>query len=71
MVLTRVCADTEPSIMKCSTEDGCSMYPYYGPALVNWRELAICVAFGAIAAVMTTVLSRPEGIARLRRNEAT
>jgi len=31
---------------------------------VNWRELAICVAFVAIAAVMTTVLSRPEAIAQ-------
>jgi hypothetical protein len=69
MVLTRVCADTLPSVMKCSTEDGCSLYPYYGPALVNWRELAICVAFVAIAAVMTTLLSRPEAIARLWRGD--
>ena len=65
MVLTRVCADTLPSITKCSTQDGCSLYPYYGPALVNWRELAICVAFVAVGAVMTALLSRPEPIARL------
>jgi hypothetical protein len=46
-------------------------FPYYGPALVNWRELAICVAFVAIAAVITKVLSRREALAQLRRNEAT
>jgi hypothetical protein len=57
--------------MTCSNQDGCYAVPYYGPALVNWRELVICVAFVAIAAVMTTLLSRPEGIAQLRRNEAT
>ena len=70
-VYIRICADTLPSIMTCSNQDGCYAVPYYGPALVNWRELAICVAFVAIAAVMTTLLSRPEGIAQLRRNEAT
>jgi hypothetical protein len=71
MVLTRVCADTLPSTTTCSTEDGCYSVPYYGPALVDWSELAICVAFVAIAAVMTTTLSRTEGIARLWRSEAT
>jgi hypothetical protein len=55
--LTRACADTLPSTTPCSTEDGCYSVPYYGPALVNLPELAICVAFVAIAAVMTTVLS--------------
>jgi hypothetical protein len=36
-----------------------------GKAHVNWRELAICVAFVAVGAVMTALLSRPEAIARL------
>ena len=71
MPYIRVCADTLPTITTCSTEDGCSSVLYYGPALVNWRELAICGAFVAVAAVMTTLLSRPEAIARLRRSEAT
>jgi hypothetical protein len=71
MVYIRVCADTLPSTTTCSAGEGCYAVPYYGPALVNWQELAICVAFVAIAAVMTTLLSRPEGIAQLRRNEAT
>jgi hypothetical protein len=71
LIYIRVCADTLPSTTTCNTEDGCYAVPYYGPALVNWQELAICVAFVAIAAVMTTLLSRPQVIARLRQNEAT
>jgi hypothetical protein len=67
MPYIRVCADTLPSITKCSNDDGCSSVLYYGPALVNWRELAICVAFVAIAAVLTTLLARPEAIVRLWR----
>ena len=70
VVYIRVCADTLPSTTTCSAGDGCYAVPYYGPALVNWRELAISVAFVAIAAVMTTLLSRPEAIARLRQGEA-
>ena len=65
MVLTRVCADTLPSVTRCSAEiGGCAQYPYYGPALVNWSELAICVAFVATIAVMTTVLRRSQTIAQ-------
>jgi hypothetical protein len=71
LVYIRVCADTLPSTTTCNTVDGCYAVPYYGPALVNWQELAICVAFVAIATVMTTLLSRPEAIAQLRPNEAT
>jgi hypothetical protein len=59
MLSVRICADTLPSTTTCNTQDGCYEVPYYGPALVNWRELAICVAFVAIAAVMTAVLFRP------------
>lgn len=72
MALSRVCEVTLPTVTRCSTEiGGCSEYPYHGPALVNWRELAICFAFVATAAVMTTVLCRPEAIAQPRLNEAT
>jgi hypothetical protein len=37
---------------------------------VNWRELAICVAFVAVAAVMTTLLAGPEAIGQPRPGEA-
>ena len=70
MVLTKVWADNLPERITCGT-DGCDVVPYYGPAVVNLRELAICAAFLAIGAVMTWILAGPEAIAQPRRNEAT
>lgn len=70
MVLTKVWADNLPEKTTCGT-DGCGVVPYYGPAVVNLCELAICAAFLAIGAVMTWILAGQEAIAEPRRNEAT
>jgi hypothetical protein len=60
MAYSRICLDTLPSTTTCTSEDGCYAVPYSGPALVNWRELAISVAFIAIAATMATLVFRSE-----------
>lgn len=69
MVLTKVLVDNLPERTTCGT-DGCGVVPYYGPAVVNLPELAICAAFLAIGALMTWMLARPEAVAQPRRNEA-
>jgi hypothetical protein len=69
MVLTKVWADNLPQRITCGT-DRCGVVPYYGPAVVNLRELAICAAFLAVGAVMTWILAGPEAIAQPRRNAA-
>lgn len=70
MVLTKVWADNLPERTTCGT-DGCGVVPCHGPAVVNLRELEIFVAFLAIGAVLTWILTGPEAIAQLRHNEAS
>jgi hypothetical protein len=63
MVLTRLWLDNLPQRTSCGT-DGCGVVPYYGRAITNVRELAICGAFLALGAMMTLVLARPEAVSR-------
>jgi hypothetical protein len=58
MILTRVLLDNLPERTTCG-RDGCGLVPYYGPAVLNWPELAICGAFLLLAAAMTWTLARP------------
>ena len=63
MVLTRILLDNLPEPVTCGG-DGCGVVPYYGPAVVNWPELAICGAFLGVGAAMTWTVVRPEAKAR-------
>jgi len=63
MILTRAWLHNMPERTTCGA-DGCGVVPYYGPAVLNWRELAICGAFLVLGAVMTWMVARPEGVSR-------
>jgi hypothetical protein len=63
MILTRVVLHNLPQPVACGG-GGCGVVPYYGPAVVNWPELAICGAFLGVGAAMTWTLVRPEASAR-------
>ena len=58
MVLAYAWADNVPTKMTCGG-NGCGVTPVYGLAIVDWRELAICGAWLAVAAAMTLILARP------------
>lgn len=58
MILIKVLADNLPERSTCGA-DGCGAVPYNGPAVVNLRELAICVAFVALGVLMTRILAVP------------
>lgn len=63
MILTRVWLDNLPERATCGA-DGCRVVPYYGPPVMNWRELAICGAFLALGATMTWILAGSEAASR-------
>jgi hypothetical protein len=63
--------DNLPEKWTCSAGSGCGVAPYYGPAVVNMRELAICIAFLALGAVMTWILAGPNAVTHPWRDAAT
>jgi hypothetical protein len=65
-VLIKAWQDNPPQKITCDA-NGCGVVPYYGPAVVDLRELGICAAFLTLGAVMTWILARP---AERRRSHA-
>jgi len=62
--------DNLPQKWTCSA-DGCGVAPYYGPAVVNMRELAICIAFLVLGAAVTWTLAGSNAVTRPPRSAAT
>jgi hypothetical protein len=63
--------DNLPQKWTCSAGSGCGVAPYYGPAVVNVRELAICIAFLVLGAAVTWILTGPNAVTQPRRNAST
>lgn len=60
--------DNLPQKWTCSAGSGCGIESYYGPAVVNMRELAICIGFLALGAVVTWILAGRNAVTRPRRD---